>query len=409
MKEKSYMLAIPQRTESLKDPMQILQRLRSAPDFLVTSYQNEDGILSADITYQTESYHAEIYPMEFQLPDFYRCQHLFPDIDIQAMEAASAGLEVEMAFGKDPLSSYHLQLKLIRAMLPDAIAVLDESSEKILSGHWAALAAVSDVPPAPRYLFTAQAVSGEDTCVWLHTHGLNRCGLTELEVLNSTRETYNNHYNVLETLAKRLLEMEEPLEPKEPLYLARLTEDVAVIVTLIPWKEAISLYDEDMLGGSGDRTEGHNGNTHAIFVYPSKKAYDEGKYEPLSIYDNIISENPIYLISTAETNRMKALAAERISYLYQALENKENHVLAKIGITMDEEYQSEDNTLEHIWFEILEAKGGELTAKLTQEPYYKKGVHAGMIGTYRPEEITDWMIYTPERAVTPDDVYLMEI
>ena len=121
-----------------------------------------------------------------------------------------------MMFGEDALDSYHLQLKLIHAVLPDAVAVLDDSSEKILSGHWVALAAVSSVPPAPRYIYTAQAVSGEEEIVWLHTHGLNRCGISELEVLNSTKDTYNSHYNVLETMANRLLELEEPLEPEEP-------------------------------------------------------------------------------------------------------------------------------------------------------------------------------------------------
>lgn len=79
----------------------------------------------------------------------------------------------------------------------------------------------------------------------------------------------------------------------------------------------MELYDDDMLGGKGDRAEGHNGNTSVIFTYPSKADYEEGNYSPLSHYDEILGNNPIYWISTPETERMKALA-RRTRFLYAA-------------------------------------------------------------------------------------------
>lgn len=410
MREKSYMLAVPGKNEP-QSRMELLRRLKSAPDFRVISADAEGAEESVALTieYTGERYRAMLYPAEFEMPQLYCCQHLFPDVDIEAMEEAREGLAVELTFREDALASYHLQLKLIHAALPDAIAVIDDSSEKILSGHWVTLAAVSSVPPAPRYIYTAQAISGDEPIVWLHTHGLNRCGLPELEVLNSTKDTYNSHYNILETMANRLLDLDEELEPGEPLYLARLTDTVALMTTLVPWKEALEMYDDTMLGGIEDRSEGHNGNTCAIFTYRSKKDYEEGKYSPLSIYDEILGNNPIYWISTPETERMKALAAERVHYMLRALDNKENHILIKIGLTIDEEYQEENNTKEHIWFELLKAEDGKLTAKLTQEPYYISGMHQDDKGTYTLDDLTDWIIFTPERRITPDDVYIMDL
>ncbi len=409
MREKSYMLAIPADADALDDLAGIIKRVKMSPDFQVLFSDVEDGVLKLDIRYHEEKYRAEVYPMEFQLPQLYRCQHIFPDVDVDRLECASAGLAVEMVFGPDPLDSYHLQLKLCYALLPDILAVIDDSSEKILSGHWVALAAVSMVPPAPRYIFTAQAVAGEDGTVWLHTHGLNRCGLTELEILNSTKETYQEHYNVMETMAKRMLETEEPLEPGEPLYLARLSEDKVLVATLIPWKRALKYYGEEILGGQSDRQDGHNGNTSAIFVYPSRDDYENGNYAPLSIYDDILAQNPIYLFSLAETERMKALASERVAYLFRGLSNDENHALVKLGLTIDEEYRTEDNNKEHIWFELLGRDGNQLNVKLTQEPYYIKGLHEGDIGTYPLSDLTDWIIYTPDGSITPDDVYIMDL
>ena len=36
------------------------------------------------------------------------------------------------------------------------------------------------------------------------------------------------------------------------------------------------------------------------------------------------------------------------------------------------------------------------------------GMHAGDVGTYPYEDITDWLVFTEERRISPDDVYLLE-
>ena len=405
----SQMLAVPASPDSLHDPEILLKRVKSTGAFQLQSSRLEDEILHLDIASDGELYHAEIFPTEFQIPELYRCQHLFPDVDLDAIERAQIGLSVEMEFGENALASYHLQLKLICALVPDLLAVLDDSSEKILSGRWVTLAAQSRVAPAPRYLYTAQAVSGEDDCVWLHTHGLDRCGRPELEILNSTRDTYQTHYNVLETLANRLLEQEELPGYGEPFFLAYVTQDIPLIVTLIPWADAVEHYPEDMTGGKGDRAEGHNEESCSIFVYPSEESIDKGEYSSLSIYDQLLQDNPIYMITTSETNRMHDLAAERLPYFTAAFRDSRNKLLGKFGLLIDEEYRTEDNCREHIWFEILDIQGDRFKARLTQEPYYVAGIHEGYECEFGPEDLTDWLIFTPERRISPDDVYLLEL
>jgi hypothetical protein len=44
-------------------------------------------------------------------------------------------------------------------------------------------------------------------------------------------------------------------------------------------------------------------------------------------------------------------------------------------------------------------------AELTQEPYYVSGIKAGDTGTYPFSDITDWLIYTKDGNITPDDAY----
>lgn len=411
MERISYMLAVPAEEKELEEPKLLVERISGMNGVQVIKAELEDEKIAAELIYNDTLYCAKLYPMRFELPHLFRTQHFFPDVDIAAVEKQQMGLSVELEFAGDALISYHLQLKMIDAMFScGVLAVIDDSAEKILSGRWVALAASSNVPPAPRYLFTVQAVCEEDRDdVWLHSHGLNRCGVTELEVLGSTRDNYNAHYQVIEAMAKRLLELEEPLQPKEPLFLTRLSEEVILVTTLLPWDAAIRFYDEDILGGKEDRTDdGHNGDTSCIFAYPSAEDLKQERMAPISIYDEILEENPIYMFSESETARMKALAQERISYVKRMAGEKDIHILVKLGLKIDGD-EPDGIQREHIWFELKEISDLSLKAELTQEPYYIEGLHAGDVGEYPIDMITDWIIYGPKRRITPDDVYLLEL
>lgn len=407
MKEKSYMIAIPEKQEDLEDVAVFLTRLCSTSGIELVSHGFEE-VLKLVLKVEGKEYEVWIEPEEIEIPAMFRAQHLFPDVDIEKVENARAGLGVGMEFSEDVLASYHAQLKIVHALLPEAVAVLDASSEKILSGKWVALAAASKVAPAPRYIYTVQAVGGEDDCVWLHSHGMNRCGMPELEILNSTKEMYQTHYNILETLANRLLEFTEVPEPGEPIYLARVTEKIPLYVTMADWKEAVAQYPKEMLGGEKDRVDSHNENTCGIFVYPTYEALQNREYAPIRVFDKLLKENPIYMISTKETERMKRLAKERLPYMLKSAENPDYKILVKIGLDIDEEFREQQNQFEHIWFELLEVSEHSLRGRLIQEPYYVKSMHEGSEGSYPLEKITDWCIYTKNGRLTPDDAYLME-
>ncbi len=409
MNRTSCMLAIPVNVEEILQPEQLIHNLKESKDFQVLSATVEEHELQVQVVFDKCRYEVLIYPTDFQLPRFYRMQHFFPDVDMEELAAKEDGLVIEMNFGEDALAAYHLQLKLIQAMLPNLLAVLDESAEKILSGRWIALAASSNVPPAPRYLYTIQAVSGEDGQVWMHSHGLNRCGITELEILGATRENYQSQSNIIESMASRMMEREEPLEPMEPLFLARLSQQHIVMATYMSWDKAIEFYDADILGGKADREEGHNQDTSCIFVYPTEEDYNKGVVGMVSIFDELLEQNPMYMLSQNETERMKALALERLAYVKNIMGTEGVKVLMKLGLEIDEEHRTEDNFKEHIWFELLEISGLTVTAKLTQEPYYINDLHEGAVNEYPIDCITDWIIFTPDYRVTPDDVYLLDL
>ncbi|MBQ5513233.1 MAG: DUF4026 domain-containing protein, partial [Bacteroidales bacterium] len=63
----------------------------------------------------------------------------------------------------------------------------------------------SKVAPSPDYMFTIHAVNdseeGTDS-VWLHTHGLTRCGTIELEILGADLDNWQELGNALNQIAK---------------------------------------------------------------------------------------------------------------------------------------------------------------------------------------------------------------
>lgn len=406
--ENSYMIVIPEKTSDLKNAEVLVDRLSNTEGIEVVGAELDDKLYLM-LRVEKQTYDVEVWPVQVEIPEMYRIQHTFSDLDLEVMQNSAIGLEVSMVFDDHALTSYHAQLKIIHALLPDAVAVLDNSSEKVLSGMWVRLAAESKVPPAPRYIYTVQAVyEEEEDCVWLHTHGLNRCGLTELEILNSTKETCDIHYNVIETMAGRMLELEEELEYYEPFYIAMVTENIPLLTTIVDWREAVEQYDDNMLGGAASREDSHNMNTSAIFCYLSPEDIDNKEYSEIQSYDDLLGENPLYMLSNAETERMKRLARERIHYMTKMVGKEDVTILVKIGLELDEEYNDVDISKEHIWFELIEARNGSVVAELTQEPYYVKDLHEGSIGEYSFDDITDWIIFTNDGRITPDDVYLLE-
>ena len=409
-KENSYMLAIPKHEEELKDIQLVMERIINSEYFTVKDMGlSEDKVPYHEIEYKGETYTFYIYPEDYQIPEMFRVAHFFSDVDVEEIDSRSVGLLVEMEFSENILDSYHLQLKIIHTIFPEVLGVLDYSAEKIISGAWLMLAAKGNTPPAPRYIFTTQAVYQSDEDVWLHTHGLNRCGLMELEVLGSTKDTSSNHCHVIEAVAARLIEEPDSFEEDGTMYVARLSNNQPLMATWLPWEDCMDTIEEGVLGGPADREDeaGHNGYTGSLFVYTSPKNMEEGLVSHLSVYDELLADNPMYMMTNKETDRMKALARERVGHMKDAFEEFAETVLIKVGLTIDEEYQTENNTKEHIWFELQSITDDSFTAELTQEPYMVSGMHAGDVGTYSYDDITDWIVFTEDDRITPDEVYLM--
>ena len=400
--KESYMLIVPKvpNKDLLED---VAKRISNIDDVNIIEEQRlgEKNPGKIKLSYENEEYEIGYYPSKFSLPEMYIKNYYFSDEEIEELREAKAALTIFMKFNNNPKKSYQLQLKLALAMVPNMIGLMDESAEKMLPVEWVKMTANSKTLPSSNDLYTVQAVSNDNGEIWLHTHGLCRCGITELEILQSNKENYNNHYNLITTFAGYLMEQKEKY--KKSAYIGILSNRSPIVVTYISWTKALEEYKNLNLGSALDRKNGHNSKTSVIFIYKNENDEKQEKITKVSDYDKLWGDNPIFFISNEETERMKIVAMERFNFVREAAKKKENKIIIKIGLKINE-----SDKFEHTWFELIEFEGEEFRAKLLQEPYNVKDIHKGDERLYTVKNVTDWVIYTPNFTVVPGNVYLLK-
>lgn len=403
--EKSYMMIIPEDQEAdlLKNAIDGVSHLKGVK-LIEHDYEPLENSIKLKIVYEKETYEIGVFVGGINVPEYYINDIQFTKKEVSCILNAKKALTIYMKFDDDVKKCFHLQLKLSRAMVPDLVGLLDESAERMFSRKWVLLTSQSKIRPSSKDLFSVQAVYDKKKKLWLHTHGLTRCGLTEIEILDSDVDNQRNHYNLINTYAMYLIDKKDKDDPcYKGAYIGNLINGYPIVVTCIPWTEGILEYKKLKQGGLKDRKNGHNTKTSIIFLYRSSEDEKNHITSKISDYDKLWGENPLFFYSDEETDRMKALARERFDYVRKGHRKKENAVLIKIGLPLPEK-----GKYEHIWFELLGFKDDKFKARLTQEPYYFKDIHEGYEAWYTKEDVTDWIVYTPLFSVNPDNAYLLD-
>ena len=401
----SSMILIPYAGTSLDFDDGIRNRISNIEGINVTEFSipNDKSSGKIKLTYEDEDYEVGFGWRDFSIPQInYYTNQFFTEEETKAITTADHGLHLYMKFGKNPQCAYQLQIKIADKIMPDLAGIMDESAEKLLCSRWVRQTAHSGVLPSPASLFNVQAVSSKSGEVWLHTHGLIRCGLTELEILQSDTKNYRNHYSVITTFASYLID--HIADKVDSAYIGCFYDNSPLVVTRLLWTEGLKQYKDLELGGINDRKDIHNSLTSILFAFTSEENEKNHIYTKIPEFNALLENNPLFFISDGETKRMSLLAREKYDCLKTALNSADTHILVKVGLPTAHD-DSPDH--EHIWFELQGFEGENFIAELTQEPYDVPSMHEGDKGTYTVNDITDWIIYTPNGQITPETAYLI--
>ena len=323
-----------------------------------------------------------------------------------AFDAALASqfyLSVSCKLGRDALESLHGQLRLLAALAPDAVAMLDVNAFHARTGDWMRDAASASVPPAPTSFFSVHSVFDDHRRVWLHTHGLHRMGSIELDIVGVRRRDERAIGELINNVAKFFLDCGVP--PPNTRFHAG--NDLPLV--WLPWEAGLQQVNASP-GGATDRDPDHSGERGILFA-PAKDSPEQ--LEPPRRYVSTIEADPIFYVSPAETERMQRLARERLpSFLAlqsRYAKNRKWDFHVKLGFPTDN--NSEGHTcggVEHLWFDIHNATAKSVAGTLLNQPYNIASLRQGQRGTFDLGLLTDWAIESPRGRYTPESVLQLQ-
>ena len=181
--------------------------------------------------YNNASYEINYFEEEFSLPDLYEYQtKVFSKDEYEDLKKCTKAITLCAEFTENFEMEYKMQLKIACSILDKTYALLDESSETIIHPKKAKMMANSKSLISSKNLFSVQAVT-DNGKVWLHTHGLNRFGVPDLEVINSNEDNYSYHHSLLLALSDVLLR--RGLNEDNKYFVGYVSEEIPLYVTLL--------------------------------------------------------------------------------------------------------------------------------------------------------------------------------
>ena len=404
-REPSRMFAIPSDPGTVLNRAELWKRLHDTDELAF----GQIAEAPFTVTYKGTEYTFDTADVEFDVEQDDPSLAALNERELAAAVSADHAFGVEMIFADNNMDSYHLQIKLLHMLVPDMAALFDSNAYRAHSGRWVRMTAGSKVAPSPDYLFTIHAVNdneeGTDS-VWLHTHGLTRCGTIELEILGADLNKWRDLGNALNQIAHRLVGDNSFIDEMEPKRMGQAGNGRDIVVTWQRSEWSFRDFPRKIVGGPSDRNEEHSINMGVIYLYADEEDQIDGKLTPVVKWADTLSENAVFFKTTSETRRMKALAQERVEWLRRLCDElPEKSIIIKIGLKPDPEHGFDDDQYEYIWFEADELREDGFTATLTQDAFYVSGMVEGVKRECRYDEIVDWRVMTPEESYSPDNVY----
>ena len=323
---------------------------------------------------------------------------------VQQLHSAKQALTIILPFTHELQQCYQLQLSIANLLVPKMMGLIDENAQRFLYRQQVKMIAQSHYLPNPAMLFSIQAVQRSGK-IWLHTHGLIRCQLTELEILNVTKDTYNDFYYLIKHLAIQLvyLRLEKPNDPVEQTQiLGAFNQQHPIVSHTIPWNQALKYYPNHALGGTDDRQVDHHSLSNLIFILLIDE-HDEQQLVTADKASHLFKQDPIYTVPPLEIKREKLVAHEQFPLLLKAFNQHKDEPtwvpLVKISIPHGEHNQ------ENVWFQLDELTNEMIIGKATHDAQYLPDIKTDTVATFPLDQMIDWIIYTPEGTITPNEAY----
>lgn len=246
-------------------------------------------------------------------------------------------------------------------------------------------------PPASSLWVTHVVHDGE--VAWIHTHGLRRCGLPEIEMLGVPKRYHDPGAALVETIAGRLLEAAPPA-PGHPFPVGPDMQ-----VALQPWQVAAS-HVGGAPGGPRDRAGADDQHAGVAAVVCGEAPRGGHWCWPEGVLDHILNGRGALYVSDRETRRQQALARSgwgALVHAFEALRGPGTQVSIKAGLPGP-------GGREHLWFDVRRFEGDRAEARLLNPPISVQTVKRGDVVWIDRQAVSDWSVAIGAGSYGPGDL-----
>ena len=294
---------------------------------------------------------------------------------------------------REPMRSRKHLLRLMQFLLTGHTG----SGVDVLAGRvWSAPAIADelshDAPldvSALYHMETARLAGSSDHCV-VHTHGLEACGVSDLEILNAA-PWFTQSVDGMRAAA--FAAVEGLLSPGGPAFELASPGGAVRAVPAAAFKERAAT--RWVAARAGFKTE-----ARCVLCDPESHRFMgllSGGLRPAQLFSRQAGDL-VFNFSSAAT----ALMAERARCTLPLLRDfvdefssRRPAVLVKLGIP------SPGGVAEHMWFDVHSLGTDTVDATLLNTPGRATTLRAGDRGTHPIELLTDWLVSTPAGVATP--------
>jgi uncharacterized protein YegJ (DUF2314 family) len=314
-------------------------------------------------------------------------------------------------------AEYVALLSLVTRAFPEVPAILDTATrrwfardelERLFVGPGGEPEATEDVLWRVVAVGRSEHPDAEER-LWLHTMGLARCGLPELEMLEVPGRHVRGAVTLLNGIAALCLT--ETLPP--PAGVASV--GVNLLVSFQPWQEVVRFLDPGALGSVADRRADEvPGSLNPLLGVRAVicGAEPKGQYRRIWCWpeESVASiergEAGLYL-SPAATRRLArrarhtwgefatAFAALRAR---RAADHQGPAFLVKASVAGGADAEG---AREHLWFEVKDIRGERAEGKLLNDPHLARHLALGEIVPVELDLVSDWRVDLPEGQFGP--------
>lgn len=322
--------------------------------------------------------------------------------ELDAFEECTHCMVVEtMLEGDDPRSLWQQQVRVALSLAGDSPFIYDDSSMRIMTRT--AAESVAELPGLPPVweMFSLHALYDEEhpERLWMHTHGLARAGVSDVEVIDISSERRTTAAGIISLVAGRLMDGEVGEGD---------VMDVApgLSLELMPLEEGLNSLKTIDLGNLHDRDELHlldrlillainpmESQGFSFFSSPVRSFRLDGMLETLERHEVIYH-------TKRETRRMNEMAQYHWPLFLSLWRNREEEewtFLVKIAFAGDGERLPN----EHLWFEVHKISMEALDVELISKPISTSGITVGERLSVGSDRIIDWSIGTEEGVYDP--------